>query len=202
MIKQLLAGIALCGLAAGQASAATGSIQKDTDNTIPGVCACSIFADGQGADWTGGVLRVDLTSGSVYNGAPDSNGPQSAFWGVPGFEKLEWDTWFGVPGDGTNGIAGGAGDLGGGSLSVSGQTISVTWFNTTTTDTGPTRVGNVSLTDDATGTWSMILAFEGGALVRTDGTVEGGVLCIPEPGTLALLGLGAAGLSRRPKLMA
>ena len=202
MIKQFLASVAAGLFITGQASAATSSIQKDADNTIAGVCACSIFADGEGVDWTGGVLRIDLTSGSVYNGAPDSNGPQSAFWGVPGFEKLEWDTWFGVPGDGTNGIAGGAGDLGGGPLSVSGQTISVTWFNTTTTDTGPLRVGNVSLSNDASGTWQMILSFASGVLVQSGGTVEGGAPCIPEPGTLALLGIGAAGLSRRSQTRA
>ncbi|MEZ6193804.1 MAG: hypothetical protein R3C45_21380 [Phycisphaerales bacterium] len=122
---------------------------------------------------------------------------------MPGFETLEWDTWFGVPGDGTNGIAGGAGDLGGGPLAAAGSTISVTWFNTTTTDTGLLRVGNVTLSDDAQGTWQMILSFADGTLIQQSGVLEGGGAILgelpppwPEPGTLATLGVGTLGLMR------
>lgn len=195
-IKHAAAGLLLSGLMCASASAVTAYPQTDGANTIPGIVANSIIADGQGADWTGIVIRVDLFTGSVYNGVPDSNSPQSLFWGVPGFEKLEWDTWFGVPGDGTNGIAGGAGDLGGGPLQVSGQTISVTAFNTTTTDTGPIRVANLSFSNDANGSFETIVSFSGGQFRRWSQPVTDGVL-FPEPGALALLGAGMLALIRR-----
>jgi hypothetical protein len=178
------------------ASAVTAYPQTDGTNTIPGIVANSIIADGQGADWTGIVIRADLWTGSIYNGAPDSNLPQSAFWGVPGFNILEWDTWVGVPGDGTNGIAGGAGDLGGGPLSMTGQTLSVTAFNTTTTDTGPVRVANLSFSSDANGTFAAIVSFSDGQLYQWSQLVSDGVLW-PEPGALALLGIGSLGLLKR-----
>ncbi|GAB4194441.1 MAG: hypothetical protein Kow00105_08650 [Phycisphaeraceae bacterium] len=194
--KFVLPAIA-AGFMATSAHAATFSITQDANNTVAGVTANRIDADGQGVDWTAIALKVDLTAGSVYNGAPDSNLPQDGFWAF--FPDLEFDTWFGVPGDGTNGVAGGAGDLGGGPLNVSGtgvDAISITAFNTTTTDTGPVRIANVSLTDDAAGTWAIIVAFGDGTLLRDSGTVAGGAL-VPEPASLALMGLGGLAALRR-----
>ncbi|MEZ6193806.1 MAG: PEP-CTERM sorting domain-containing protein [Phycisphaerales bacterium] len=191
MIKQLLTAVAAGLFIAGQANAATSSFVVDTNNTIPGVTAYSILADGEGLDWTGGVILVELTQGSVYNGVPDSNQPQNFFWAFPGFEHLQWDTWFGIPGDGTNGMAGGAGDLGGGPLEIGPTVISATWFNTALNDTGPVRVGNVSVTDDAVGAWKMILSFANGTLVYSEGVIP-----VPEPASLALLGVGTLALMR------
>ena len=197
MLKKSLLITTLCAASANLCAAATVEVSVDTNNTIHSVVANSIIADGEGIDWTGGVIRVDLTSGFVHNGAPDSFGPQAAFWAVPGFEQLEWDSWFGVPFDGTNGVAGATAEFPGTPLQVSGQTIRVTWFNTTTTDTGPTRIGNVSLTDNAAGTWSLITSFAGGVLLHSNGDVVNGAM-VPEPASLGLLGLGILGLIGRP----
>jgi hypothetical protein len=184
-------------IAAGFAStamAATSSVEVNAANTVPNVVANSLLVDGEGADWTGIVLRVDLTAGSVYNDALGADTPNQAFWGV--FPALEFDSWVGVAGDGTNGIAGGAGDLGGGPQSMTGQTISITGFNTTVTNTAALRVGNISLSSDAAGTWQLIQSFAGGVLIRSEGVVEAGAM-VPEPASLALLGLGGLAAIRR-----
>ncbi len=200
MFKQLMAGLIVSGFVSGSALAATSSIEIDPSNTIAGHTAHKFLADGEGVDWTGAVLLIELTAGSVYNApAFDGVSQQQAFWGL--VAGLQWDSAVGIPGDGTGGIAGGAGDLGGpgGATSLGlllsdavPQLVSVTWFNTRTTDTGPVQIGNITLSDDAAGTWQMITAFEGGLLLQSDGTFP-----IPEPGALALLVLGGSGLLYR-----
>ncbi len=198
MFKSIVILSACCVLFAGTAFGATGGILNiDTENTIAGTAACKILVDGQGVDWTGAVLKIDLTAGSVYNDAGfDSDTTQAALWGfVP---QLRWDSAVGIANDGTAGIAGGGGDLGGGPLNIGGtgvDAVSVTWFNTNTTDTGPVQIGNITLSDDARGTWQLILSFADGTTLRTAGVYEGH---IPEPASLSLLGVfGTSLLLRR-----
>jgi hypothetical protein len=171
-------------------------VSVDASNTIPNIVANSIIADGGGIDWTSISVLVELTAGHIYNGVPDGNTPQSAFWNVPGFEQLEWDTWFGIPGDPTNGISNTEGGFPDRPFSIAGQKISVTLFNNTATDTGPTRVSNISLSADAQGTWRMINAFTGGVSVHTDGVVINGVM-VPEPSALVLLTVGGFAMMKR-----
>lgn len=205
-IKSLIAGaplVAVC-VFTGSLTAATGPdiwVGIDPDNIVPGTTAYGIHLDHNGNDWTVAALKLDLTSGSVYNSVPNGDKPQSTFW--PVIPELEYDTWFGIPGDGTNGIAGGAGDLGGGPLNIGGtgvDAISISWFNTLTTDTGLIQIGNFTVTDGATGTWHL-LAGGNGLFTELQGTLaELGTLpsfIIPEPGTLALLAAGGLLLWRR-----
>ncbi len=198
--------IVLLGMTA-SASAAIAFLGIDGRNTIPNTVANGIIADGQGVDWTAAVLKIDLFSGSVYN-EPNFNSDtqQSGLWGfVPG---LQWDSYVGIPGDGLAGIAGGAGDLGGGPQNIGGtgvDAVSVTWFNTRTTDTGPILIANITLSDDATGTMQFIATFADDTQVQFGIIIESGSIGLvgnlpppfPEPGTLSLLAVCSLGLLRR-----
>ena len=154
------------------------------NNTVPGVVANSLIATGNGADWNSAELLLILTAGSVYNDATfDSLTPQKNFWGV--FPDLEFDSWVGIPGDTTTSILSGAGDLGDlGPAVIADQKVSVTWFNTNITDTGVNRIANISLTDDARGSFTVIAGFSGGILLQKSGWVHNGVIYYELPGDL------------------
>lgn len=177
MLKQRMIGLIVSGFISGSASAATVSWVIDTNNTVPGVTAMSLIADGEGVDWTGAVLLVNLTTGSVHNDLTfGGDGPVPNFW--PLVAGLEWDSWLGIVDDPDpsdtqpigNSIGGGANDLGDFSgFSLAGNKISATWFDTTTKDTAGVRIANISLTDDAFGTWQLITSFAGGLLLQSSG---------------------------------
>lgn len=191
-------GIVLCLLfVVCPTTAATSKIEVDDTVTVPDVVANKLIADGEGDDWIGAVLRVDLTAGSVYNAPGTDPGNLGPWLGWP-WPLPEGDTYVGIVNDGSAGIAGGAGDLDcvGQSLSGTGVcAVSVTWFNTAVGDTSSVQIGNISLSDDAAGTWEMFTGFANGNL-RTSGPVINGVM-VPEPGALALLLVGGVALLRR-----
>lgn len=199
MLRRFIAGLLVYGFTVGTAYAApTVTFAVDPTNTIPGVTARKLVVDGGGVDaWLASVLVIELTSGSIHNAAvADSDRPQPGLWVIPGFEEHRWDTWVGIPG-GVNDVGPlGAGDLSSPSLSMSGQLVSVSWGSSDTTNTGPTLIANISLTNDAQGTWRMLTGFgtaQVNVLIQTEGFI------IPEPGTLALLGLCGPGLLSRAR---
>ncbi len=209
MNRSWLAGLSLITVLSVQAYGATGGFGIAPQNTIPGVVATGIVVDGEGVDWTGAVLKIDLNNGSVYNDPSfDSDSQQQSLWAfVP---ALKWDSYVGIPGDGSGGIAGGAGDFGGGPQNIGWtgtDAVSVSWFNTNTTDIGPAVIGLISLTEDAAGTWQFLAVFADDSRVSTSGVIESGAMGLvegfelpppyPEPGTLALLGLSGLALLRR-----
>ncbi len=188
-MTSLFMSVIVAGLACGSAFGGAIISQVNDPNVPEGYCACEIVWEG-GADWTSAALVIDLTSGSVYQDAFGGDGPYTPALLVP-FPSVEFDTYVGIVGGEGNGIAGGAGDLGGGALSLNAPHISVSWFNTGTNDTAPVRIGMITLSDDANGTWKLLA---GGVVI--EGTLEGG-WCIPEPTSLGLLGLGGLALLRR-----
>jgi len=141
---------------AGPAQAAQYGIHGISDPAVPaGFVANELFWDGGGTlDWTSTGLRIDLSVGSFYQDlqGTDRPLPPAIFDIVP---SLEFDTYFGIPGDGTGGIPGGAGDLGGGPFSTNAPQLSVSWFNTDQQNTDFHRTGMVTISDDAVGTGSI-----------------------------------------------
>lgn len=171
----------------------TVTFQLDPNNTIPGVDAYSVIADGEGEDWLIAALRIELTEGSLYNDPEyDFDRPVPLLWSFSelGLERLRWDTWVGIPGDDTHIGPLPLIEFGGSGTSFTGQVFQSGWANTDTTNTGPTLIGNISTTTGARGTWQMLVSFSG-----EEGFIElSGDWPVPEPGTLGLV-LGAAGLA-------
>jgi hypothetical protein len=93
----------------------------------------------------------------------------------------------------TTGLMGPAGDFGApldyqnhGLTGAGQQTINATVWNTALTDTGLNRVGNISLTDDAQGTFTLGVAFAGDFMQRfiTSDIVNGEMILSPTQGDL------------------
>jgi hypothetical protein len=193
------------GILASSASAATTEFVVDPANIVPGVVANRLIADGEGLDWLSAVLVVRLDTGSIYNDPSfDGDRPNEGFWGL--VPALPWDTWVGTldaewpgpypVGENTNDVGPlAAGDLGEG-LSFDGQLFAAGWGDTFKGEISATTIANISLTEDATGTWELLIGYGDAPTERLAGTVEGGAI-VPEPASLALLGLGGLAVLRR-----
>ena len=146
------------------------------------------------SDFLSAVVFVELTTGTVHN-------PNSIVPGVESFQNGANDTFFGANGNPAVALAGGAGDLGhlNPNAEVGPTVLGVTW-NSPGADTDDIGnglpIGSFSFTNDATGTWSLLLTNAEGDRVITSGTVEAGAM-VPEPASLALMGLGGLAAMRR-----
>jgi len=169
-------------------------------------------------DWTNSSIRINLTSGTVYNAtnaAGTDSSPNAALWGLPTLRNGAFDTFVNSKGSGatpdTNPQAatllgsvnadGSPGPLPALGLTNNGATlVSVQWGNLVSGETGTFSVGRFTLSATATGTFfgESFDAAGGGAGVPFQGNIVGGLMTlVPEPSSLGLLGLAAGGLLRR-----
>lgn len=149
---KLLMGVVV--LTCAHTASANLSINYVPQNILPGFNSYEIVWNGP-SDWTSAGLTINLSSGSMYQHAlGGDSAPNPAFF-VP-FPELAFDTYVGIIDDSTAGITGGAGDVGGGPLSLDAPQVSVSWFNTDPNDTGPVRIGMLTVSEDALGDISYI----------------------------------------------
>ncbi len=155
-IVNMLVTVAAVFTVATNANAAVFGLHGITDPNVPtGYVANEIIWDGGGTvDWPSAALRIDLSVGSFYQDPYGSDGPNIQPV-IDLFPTVEFDTHVGITGDATAAIIGGAGDVGGGSFSMNAPQLSVSWFNYDYTNTGLTRIGMITLSDDAVGTGRM-----------------------------------------------
>lgn len=169
------------------AFAANITVEVTQPPVLPGFTAYGIFWDGGGTeDWTGAAINIDLTSGSFYQNPFGGDGPPAPVL-IGAFPQLEFDTYFGIIGDGSPNPACTAEDTGGGCFGIINDTqISGTWSNTRTTDTGLVNIGNFTVSNDASGAWAL-----------ASGGIQNSGIIIPEPASLAIFGLAGMALLRR-----
>ena len=199
-MKKMTPFFTVAGLAlASSASAAILGVNVETNATPQGV-ANQIVVETD-TDWTLAQLVLNLSSGALYQDAVGTDlSPQSLFLGA--FPSLGNDTFLSAGSlfDDPPSSAGGAVDLGGAAVAtMSGTQIDYAWFDTDTSDIGTSTIAQIAASQDATGTFQLLLFSEGGSTGSLfEGTVTNGVVnVVPEPPSLALLGLGGLLIARR-----
>jgi hypothetical protein len=161
------------GLAASNASAALTAAFVNIDNTaaLTGYVTQDLMVTTT-TDWGTAQLLTTLSAGSIYQ---DPNGgdfvPSPALF--PTFPSLEFDSY--LDGNGQQpSLAGQAVDLGGDVQEFSSSHIDITWFNTSLTDTGTFGIGRFTLSDDAVGSWTMMITSVGGFRADFQGLINNG----------------------------
>lgn len=127
-------------------------------------------------DWTTASMVLELTNGSIYQDTAGGNtAPNPALFSfVP---SVEFDTYV-AGGPSAAIIAGSGGDAGGGSeLQFDDERLDVSWSNNTSGDTGDIQIARVTLTDDADGTFTLVVTQADDATNHTyTGTITDGIM--------------------------
>lgn len=131
-------------------------------------------------DWGTAQLLVTIEpGGEIYQDAAGSDfAPNPALF--PSFPTLEFDSY--LDGNGEQPfIAGQAVDLGGDVQEFSGNHIDITWLNTSQTDIGTFKIGRFTLSDNAVGSWTMMVTSDTG--FRTyQGNINNGMFDLRDTG--------------------
>lgn len=105
-------------------------------------------------DWTAGAMLFQLNAGGFYQHALGTNSvPDTGFFVIDA--GLEFDTYL------VGATAGGAGDVGGDGYTFGTDELDVSWYNLTPDQVGTTTIARLTLTNDAAGSMSIMLAAAG-----------------------------------------
>ena len=195
-MRTLIALLIVTALAgAASADIALSIVDVDNSEQLTGYVTNSLVFDTD-SDWLSAQMIITLDApGAVYQDGLGNTNPQSpnpAFFPIAA--TLEFDSYV------ANGVLGesvsvtGAVDLGGPAGEVfDADHISILWYTTGTEDIGSLELARITLADTATGSWDLVATAQpqdGPKVTILGGTVVDGVMDIPEPATMALLGLG------------
>jgi PEP-CTERM motif-containing protein len=193
IVKYVLPVIA-AGFVASSASAAISASNNVIDAGAVVENSWSVTTD---TDFLSAVVYAELTSGTVWN-------PNSIVPGLETFQNGANDTFFSANGNPSVGIAGGAGDLevtAPAAATVGPTILGVAWFSpgADSDDIGAgLPIGSFSFTSDANGTWALRTINAANDQENLNGLIVNGVMTvIPEPASLALMGLGGLAALRR-----
>ncbi len=165
-------------------------------------------------DWTAAAMFVHLSSGTIYQelecgfGCNGSTLSAPSPLGFPGLPSSQYDSYLdgnapaGGGGIGVIAIAGAGGDAGGpGPQQFDAAGIDVSWNGngTINTDIGANALGQFTFSGDAQGTLTLAITVAGQAAKDTFNIliINGTIGVIPEPASLALMGLGGLAILRR-----
>ena len=148
----LTVGMAVPALAGIATTTSIEIVPVDNSAVLTGYESFDLMMTTPDSDWTGGVISLTLTAGSMYQDPVGNNeAPNPALF--PYFPTIEFDTYAGVLG---GNVMLGAGDLDNDTKVFSTTELSASFFNFEKTDTGTLSIGRVTLSDDAAGSWNLI----------------------------------------------